>query len=256
MLTATDWCLRVRYGAGWAKGVSEVPDGPPIKPRVLDARAYERALHRGVLGPMIKTAQARITAAGANYYAIRESIRSIPTDPNLAAVATNGARASFTQINKAHHARFRKSMRRYFGIRVDLLRDTPLDLEARVRENVSLIRTIPERFHAGLAQKIEAIQMDAPFDQQKLRGVLRREYKSSGYNLRRLTRDQTSKLTGQLNQARQTELGIGQYRWETSGDERVRPTHNDNNGRTFAWDSPPPATGHPGEDVQCTRSSG
>ena len=233
-----------------------MPDGPPIKPRVLDARAYERALHRDVFLPMIRTAQARITAAGANYYAIRESIRSIPTDPNLVAAATNGARASFTQINKAHYARFQKSMRRYFGIRVDLLRDTPLDLEARVRDNVGLVRTIPERFHAGLAKKIEAIQMDVPFDQQKLRGVLRREYKSSGYNLRRLTRDQTSKLTGQLNQARQTELGIGQYRWETSGDERVRPTHNDNNGQTFAWDSPPPVTGHPGEDVQCTRSSG
>ena len=228
-----------------------MPDGPPIKPRVLDARAYERALHRGVLGPMIKTAQARTTAAGANYYAIRQAIWSIPTDPNLATVATNGARASFTQINKAHKARFGKSMRRYFGIRVDLLRDTPLDLEARVRENVNLVRTIPERFHAGLAKKIEAIQMDAPFDQQKLQGVLRREYKSSGYNLRRLTRDQTSKLTGQLNQARQTELGIARYRWQTSGDERVRPTHNDNDGQVFAWNSPPPATGHPGEDVQC-----
>ena len=60
-----------------------MPDGPRIKPRILDARAYERALHRGVLGPMIKTAQSRITAAGANYYAIREAIRSIPTDPNL-----------------------------------------------------------------------------------------------------------------------------------------------------------------------------
>ena len=142
-------------------------------------------------------------------------------------------------------------MRRYFGIRVDLLRDTPIDLEARVRENVNLVRTIPERFHTGLAKKIEAIQMDAPFDQQKLQGVLRREYKSSGYNLRRLTRDQTSKLTGQLNQARQTELGIARYRWQTSGDERVRPTHNDNDGQVFAWDDPPAATGHPGEDVQC-----
>ena len=169
---------------------------------------------------------------------------------NLAAVATNGARSTFTQINTWHKARFRKSMRRYFGIRVDLLRDTPIDLEARVRENVGLVRTIPERFHAGLAQKIEAIQMDAPFDQQKLRSVLRREYKSSGYNLRRLTRDQTSKLTGQLNQARQTELGIDRYRWETSGDERVRPTHNDNDGQVFAWDDPPAATRHPGEDVQ------
>ena len=226
-------------------------DGSPIKPRVLDARAYEKALRRGVLAPMLKAASTRIEGAGANYVAIREAIRNIPSDPNLSAVATNGARATFMQANKWHRARFTKTMRRFFGVRIDLLRDTPIDLEARVRENVNLIRTIPERFHTGLAQKIEAIQTDKPFDQQKLRNVLRKEYKSSTFNAKRIARDQTSKLTGQLNQARQTEVGVDSYTWQTSEDERVRPEHSDNNGQVFAWNSPPPATGHPGEDVQC-----
>ena len=40
------------------------------------------------------------------------------------------------------------------------------------------------------------------------------------------------------------------YVWRTRGDERVRLSHAQNDGRLFAWDEPP-ATGHPGEDFGC-----
>lgn len=40
------------------------------------------------------------------------------------------------------------------------------------------------------------------------------------------------------------------YIWRTRGDGRVRPSHAENDGRVFAWDTPP-ATGHPGEDHGC-----
>ena len=77
------------------------------------------------------------------------------------------------------------------------------------------------------------------------------KYNSSGYNLRRITRDQTQKLNANLNEQRQRQLGVTQYIWRTSEDERVRVTHSDNNGKTFDWASPPAVTGHPGFDVQC-----
>ena len=77
------------------------------------------------------------------------------------------------------------------------------------------------------------------------------EYGSSNYNLRRLTRDQTQKMNAKLNELRQRDLGVTQYIWRTSEDERVRPTHSENNGKTFDWASPPLTTGHPGNDVQC-----
>lgn len=48
----------------------------------------------------------------------------------------------------------------------------------------------------------------------------------------------------------QQEEGYTRYIWRTSGDNRVRSSHAANNGRVFAWDSPPP-TGHPGEDYGC-----
>ena len=37
----------------------------------------------------------------------------------------------------------------------------------------------------------------------------------------------------------------------TSEDERVRPTHQNNNGETYSWDNPPFETGNPGDDIQC-----
>jgi SPP1 gp7 family putative phage head morphogenesis protein len=68
---------------------------------------------------------------------------------------------------------------------------------------------------------------------------------------RLIARDQISKLNGKLTETRQTQLGITHYRWSTSGDERVRETHKANNGKIFAWDNPPPETGHVGEQINC-----
>lgn len=65
-----------------------------------------------------------------------------------------------------------------------------------------------------------------------------------------VARDQVSKINGNLNQIRQTNIGIESYIWRTADDEKVRPTHDENDNLTFRWDSPP-STGHPGEEVQC-----
>ena len=81
--------------------------------------------------------------------------------------------------------------------------------------------------------------------------MLAQEFQSSGYNLRRLTRDQTQKQISNLTQARHRQMGIVEYRWSTSEDERVREEHAANNGKVFRWDTPPPITGHPGNDILC-----
>lgn len=71
---------------------------------------------------------------------------------------------------------------------------------------------------------------------------------------------ETSLLVSKFRQRRFESVGSKSYRWETSHDEKVRPTHGESNnhrildGRTFEWSSPPvvdAATGrrrHPGED--------
>lgn len=72
-----------------------------------------------------------------------------------------------------------------------------------------------------------------------------------------IARDQTLKLYGQIQEARQTDAGIEEYTWSTSDDERVRKRHFELEGTTQRWDSPPVVdrkTGrraHPGDDFQC-----
>ncbi len=66
-----------------------------------------------------------------------------------------------------------------------------------------------------------------------------------------IARDQTLKLNGQVNAARQRAAGVEEYTWSTVGDERVRPSHRALDGKRFRWDSPPEPMGHPGEDFQC-----
>jgi SPP1 gp7 family putative phage head morphogenesis protein len=65
-----------------------------------------------------------------------------------------------------------------------------------------------------------------------------------------IARDQTLKLNGAINKARQESVGVERYTWSTSGDERVRDEHAALDRETFSWGSPP-SVGHPGEDIQC-----
>lgn len=66
-----------------------------------------------------------------------------------------------------------------------------------------------------------------------------------------IARDQTLKLNAAVTRIRQTNLGINRYEWVTSQDERVRPSHEALDGRTFSWNEPTPIGYHPGEDYQC-----
>jgi SPP1 gp7 family putative phage head morphogenesis protein len=68
---------------------------------------------------------------------------------------------------------------------------------------------------------------------------------------RLIARDQVSKLNGELTMIEQLDVGVTDYIWRTSEDERVRETHIAKNGVRFQWTTPPPDTGHPGWDFQC-----
>ena len=159
----------------------------------------------------------------------------------------------FTKVNGYHRERLIKAFASAIGVDIRPFLTEPAiqqALGARVQENVELIKTIPERFHTGLADRLRRELAEAPFDQDRLMRLLRDEYGSQGYNVRRICRDQTNKAIGQLSHLRQTQLGIERYQWETAGDERVRPAHVANDGLYFWWSQAPP-TGHPGQAIQC-----
>ncbi len=67
---------------------------------------------------------------------------------------------------------------------------------------------------------------------------------------RLIARDQVATLNHEITKQRQTSLGLEEYRWTTSLDERVRDEHSDRHGKVFRWDTPPD-DGHPGQAINC-----
>lgn len=116
------------------------------------------------------------------------------------------------------------------------------------RENVGLIRSIPEQFFADLEKTLSKEIADGARWEDLAAGVEER-YNVSESRAELIARDQVSKFNGDLNRTRQQELGIDRFIWRTMGDERVREEHVDYNGQSYTWEDAP--EGGPGEPVQC-----
>ncbi len=127
--------------------------------------------------------------------------------------------------------------------------------EAWVSRNVDLIKV--EDPIKKTIERVLAQPLDRGVRVEEVREQLREEFGFSKRRAQLIARDQTLKLSGQLQEARQTQVGITRYVWTTSDDERVRPRHEDLNGTVQLWAEPPIVdlrTGrreHPGGDFQC-----
>ncbi len=128
-------------------------------------------------------------------------------------------------------------------------------ISSLVDDEIERVSGVVQRgFQQGLPYKTVAEQIQETF------GVTRRHAKV-------IARDQTVKLNASLTKLRQEDLGISEYKWQTSGDERVRASHRLMDGLICRWDDPTvyrkpgekkwrqrPSSmpqNHPGGDVQC-----
>ncbi len=122
-------------------------------------------------------------------------------------------------------------------------------MKAATKANIELITSIPDQFFEKLGDAVGK-NMESGMRFEDLAKEIERIGDVTESRAKLIARDQTSKMNGAFNEARQTSLGIDRYVWQTSGDERVRPEHATNDGEIFSWDKPP-ATGHPGQDINC-----
>lgn len=146
---------------------------------------------------------------------------------------------------------FQRQFKAVFGIEMPL---TEPYLESTIKnfvtQNVSLIQSIPDVYF----DRVESLvlrEVQAGTLTDEIADQIEEAYEVSESKATLIARDQTSKLNGNLNQMRQTEVGVSKYQWSTSIDERVRESHSLKEGQIFEWSDPPSDTGHPGEDFQC-----
>lgn len=144
-------------------------------------------------------------------------------------------------------------IRARFGIGVDIFRSEPWLIPRMnnwIDYNTSLIKSIPTQY----ISKVESAIRNGVMAGTAPREIAKEIKRISGVTSARaklIARDQVSKANAELTEYRQLDLGIKEYEWVDSNDERVRPTHAANDGKTFKWSEPPANTGHPGHDYQC-----
>lgn len=152
------------------------------------------------------------------------------------------------EVNRASRVAWSRQIRAAYG--VDILRGEPQLaplFAAWEQENLALIKSIPETIVTQLRSEMTRGLLEGK--SVKDLSALVRERTGVGKSRSELiARDQIGKLNGQLAEYRQRGIGIKEYIWRTSQDERVRPTHRVRNGKTYKWSD---AGIRPGSEVRC-----
>lgn len=154
-----------------------------------------------------------------------------------------------------HTKRWMQAARRTFGIDLSsVIADEDLEgfMEAVSLRNASLIRGFADDMLKRVATQTTNSLL-AGESVQTLQAKLKRELEVSDSRARLIARDQSSKLTADLNRRRQEDAGVDEYIWRTSHDERVRPRHAALEGKQYKYGEPTGAEEGlpPGQPVQC-----
>lgn len=220
-----------------------------------------RAITQAVLFPKISelvdagAQERRVDAVQHTTKMIMQAIRATTLDPahakSMQSFATTASRAMAEKVNAKNKKDVLTQLSK--AISVDVWTADPL-LEQKigffVGENTSLITNIPEKTLGQVQQVLEqGVRRGARV--QDIQADIMQRFRVSDSRAELIARDQIGKLNGDLTQMRHRELGIKNYVWRTAGDDRVRDTHEAQDGETYSWEDPPAETGNPGEDFQC-----
>lgn len=252
----------------------------PIEPRRATEQAYARAL-RQMLREAAKVVREQVLPAA---LATKRDMARDDTDRLdgvlgllRSAVEYQLLRATEDMVERIlglqaqrHTRRFSESVRSALGIDLSAVigqGDIADEFALAARRNVGLIKDLSEE----VTKRVEQVVVNSVIRGQphaELAKQLTHEFGILESRARLIARDQVSKLTSDLNRLRQTQVGIAEYSWSTSGDERVRPSHAAMEGMICRWDDPTvyredgeegwrsrSSLGgvqlHPGEDIQC-----
>lgn len=153
-------------------------------------------------------------------------------------IAINSAKQFGLEVAIFNQAQFAKQTNSVLG--VDVFLNEPWlepQLEIFAEQNATLIQNLTEtELHrvSGIVQRglQEGASLETVTDNiQETFGMTRRHAKL-------IARDQTGKLNASLSRLRSQELGLSKYRWQTSGDERVRKSHKVLDGKICRYDDP------------------
>jgi SPP1 gp7 family putative phage head morphogenesis protein len=195
--------------------------------------------------PLPAGASGRVTAR------LQRLAKQIVGDKKLIA-SVEGVGANVFRFSREQWSRQVKA-----SLGIDLTEDPKLDALAKGfrAENTKLIKSLC----AEHVERVRDVLADAGSG-ERVETIMRGIREATGASKSRaalIARDQVLSLNSDVAQARHEALGVTEYVWRTSKDERVRAAHKALDGKRFKYSDPPvvdPRTGRreaPGRDFQC-----
>lgn len=243
----------------------------PARPSRSIRKRYETALEDQVRYLRAQTANlSDILRSGVDRQLVARTLASMSAEAQRRAESTalSMATSFVSEVDQQNKAALQASIARAFSVDFANIIDGPdiaADLEMAITRNVDLIKSISQQHFADVGQAVLDNYRGVPLTGGvSLQDRLKRIGNISKNRAKFIARDQTAKLTGDLNQLRQADNGIEEYIWRNAGDQRVvgnpsglypkgtraHGNHWDREGEVFRWDSPP-SDGHPGHAPNC-----
>jgi SPP1 gp7 family putative phage head morphogenesis protein len=214
---------------------------PSLSVRLAPERQY-----RAALIALLKAIAAAATASVIPHYASALTMDAATsswftqlrlTTTRLAGETAQTVGRVLKQEAIRHTEAFLALFRRAVGVDVSATvrpEDTDPYMQTSVDRNTSVIAG----FADDIRQRIERVVYDASIARVAITTLKKRlteEFIAAEKRARLIARNQTSRLNADLNRLRQEQAGITRYRWLTMHDERVRPLHNEIDGRIYRW---------------------
>lgn len=172
-------------------------------------------------------------------------------------------REAFDTEEERNKRRFDEAVRSALGIdlgNVIQAEGIATTIDAAVLRNVQLIRGLTDDVARRLAAKL-LDGLTRGLNNRELEKIISTEFGIARRRAKLIARDQAASFNGDLNRIRQQAMGVTEYTWSCSLDERVRgnpegrypnakPSHWAREGKTFKWNDPPEG-GPPGAAINC-----
>ena len=236
----------------------------PIYPTLRAEQAYLKELRRMLKGLAAEVNRSVLPALSSYRQHTRDAqiqdwegwfISLRQAKRTLVNAAKELANKIFGLESERHTDEFHKVAREALGIDISaIVRSEELSeyLADHASRNAGLITSLADETVKGVETLVLNAKLNGTTAKQ-LKEQLKNKFGIADKRARLIARDQTAKLTSDLNQLRQQQVGITEYVWRTSRDERVRPRHSSLDGEVYAWGKPTGAEEGlpPGKPIQC-----
>lgn len=120
---------------------------------------------------------------------------------------------------------------------ISVVQDTPKlkdFVESSVTQNVSYIKSI----ESNLLDKVSTLIFEETVKgtaSKQIQEQLMQSFNVSRSKAKFIAVDQSGSIFGQLTKERHTSIGVEKFTWLSAGDKRVRPEHQNYNGKTYTY---------------------